>query len=63
MPGEVLDDALTIATAKGALRLLEVQLAGVNECELRSFYTEDHCKKERCLYKKSALPIDRAANK
>ena len=28
MPGEVLDDALTIATAKGALRLLEVQLAG-----------------------------------
>lgn len=28
MPGEVLDDVLTIATAKGALRLLEVQLAG-----------------------------------
>ncbi len=28
LPGEVLDDALTIATARGALRLLEVQLAG-----------------------------------
>ena len=28
MPGEVLDDALTIAAAEGALRLLEVQLAG-----------------------------------
>lgn len=28
VPGEVLDDALTIATAGGALRLLEVQLAG-----------------------------------
>ena len=38
MPEEVLDDALTIATAKGALRLLEVQLAGGKRMQTEVFY-------------------------
>ena len=37
IPGEVLDDALTIATAKGALRLLEVQLAGGKRMQTEVF--------------------------
>ena len=37
IPGEVLDDALTIGTSKGALRLLEVQLAGGKRMQAEVF--------------------------